>query len=779
MSKSIYTFWELLNECPIVIPQVQRDYAYGRNEAKAKDVLDKILTSIHDVLLPADLESAKMAPLTMDFIYGNRDEIVGLNPLDGQQRLTTLFLLHLYASIMDGEAEGRKLLKRFCYETRQSANNFCKSLIEDYSYKTDFKKHPLSAQIVDSPKYLASYKEDPTIMSMLVVLDKIVEKFSDVENLWQKLTEQRRIIFYFLPLDKFGLSDDLYIKMNSRGKALTNYELYKSDFIEFLDKNYPKFKKGFSDKLDGKWTDMIWRNAGNDTKTSKDVSSVDEGLMNMFSNFSVLLYHLRTGDNFSSDKGKDVAYLSSPHKNQFLNEKEVRTLYQMFVTVENALNGENVNQYWNDVFYLNDTVLSEKSERIRLFWPQKESIFVLTFRHRLSRAQMIFFYAVYLSILKGLDKDTFIRRMRHLRNLVINSEYQLRGANLHGMLIDTEAYINNGTFPSADYFNSIQVEEEQEKDLLSSWPELWRYENHFILRGSIALFLKTNAIDLLKKFYGLFAEKYFDNTEKLRLALLVAGEGGSDYMQYQASMQNENFKQRWFVCRPDMWPYFFTWNQQRHNQEAIIECLRHIPDSIEGFDEYIKDGLSRLSTKSWKYYMVRYPGNWNTIKDNSQGVYHWDDQENKPLEVIMLNSSTHSSNLLEWNILNLTLRYAFSEGVCALDPHGHAKVQLLRANSFIDANQLGWTISTYEGSYLFEDLKKIKASDSERLKYQTSEHGVSSEEMSSIMVIVPDGIDYITFGIELVKDIERVYDNHHKDDIIPEDSTVLEEPELS
>ena len=164
----------------------------------------------------------------------------------------------------------------------------------------------------------------------------------------------------------------------------------------------------------------------------------------------------------------------------------------------------------------------------------------MTFRHRLSRAQMIFFYAVYLSILKGLDKDTFIRRMRHLRNLVINSEYQLRGANLHGMLKDTEAYINNGTFPSADYFNSIQIEEEQEKDLLSSWPELWRYENHFILRGSIALFLKTNAIDLLKKFYGLFDEKFIDNTEKLRLALLVAGEGGSDYMQYQASMQNEN-----------------------------------------------------------------------------------------------------------------------------------------------------------------------------------------------------------------------------------------------
>ena len=776
MSKSVYTFWELLEECPIVIPQVQRDYAYGRDDDKAKDVLEKILTSIHSVLIPEDMRQAGKAPLTMDFIYGSKDEIVGLNPLDGQQRLTTLFLLHLYASIVEC-GKGDERLKRFCYETRQSANNFCKSLIDDYTYRRDFKKYPLSSQIQDSPKYLASYKEDPTIASMLVVLDRIADKFSDIENLWTKLTEERRIIFYFLPLDKFGLSDDLYIKMNSRGKGLTNYELYKSDFIEFLGTNYPAYKKIFSEKLDGQWTDIIWKLSNDGIRTLKDVGSVDEGLMNMFSNFSVLLYHLRTSDNFSENGGKDGKYLALPHKSKFINEDEVTTLFNMFMTVETALNGNGVNQYWNELFYLNDSVLSENSDRIRLFWPQKEDIFTLTFRHRLSRAQMILFYATFLAIQKKIEKDILFRRMRHLRNLVVNSEYQLRGSNLHGMLVETQKYIVDGAFPSGDYFNSIQVDEEIEKDNLTNWPELWKYENHWILRGSIELFIKTGSVDLLDKFNSLFDEGYYTNTEKLRLALLVAGEGHTDYMQYQAQMQTEGFKQRWFVCRPELWPSFFTWNKQRNNQNAIIDCLRRIPNRIADMDDYINNALSELSTKSWKYYMIKYPGDWNTRKSNSQGVYHWDDMEHKPLEVIMLNSSTHSDNLLEWNILNLTVRWAFPD-TCDLDPHGHAPIHLQAANSFMSANQSGWVISTYEPDYLFEQLASLKNDTSNDNKYLLSDNPKVEEGLSSKIVLVPDGIDYVKFGIDLIKDINSIYLQHHKQDTADDDSAIIESPDI-
>ena len=43
------------------------------------------------------------------------------------------------------------------------------------------------------------------------------------------------ITFQLLKLDEFGLSDDLYIKMNARGKPLTNFETFKARFGQDLE----------------------------------------------------------------------------------------------------------------------------------------------------------------------------------------------------------------------------------------------------------------------------------------------------------------------------------------------------------------------------------------------------------------------------------------------------------------------------------------------------------------------------------------------------------------
>lgn len=762
MSKSIYTFWGLINEFPIIIPQVQRDYAYGRDDEKAQEVSTNILNSIHEVLIPSSLSDSSIPPLTMDFVYGNIKDNVGLTPLDGQQRLTTLFLLHLYASIIDDKVQERTVLKKFCYETRQSANNFCKNLIDDFTYSKDFKTKKLSAQILNNPKCLPNYKDDPTISSMLVILDKIADMFSDVKDIWIKLTEEERIIFYFLPLNRFGLSDDLYIKMNSRGKSLTEYELFKSDFLEFLSDKHPDFKQIFSESLDGRWTDVLWRNAEIDAKNNKCVSSVDDGFIKMFSNVSVLLYHLRTNSNFSEMGGKESTYLDSPIEEQFRSESDIQFLYDTFNVVEEALNGTNVDTYWNNLFYLNDNVLSEDSDRIRLFWREKENIFLLMFRRRLTRAQMIMFYAVFLGIKLNIDLNILHCRLRHLRNLLVNSEFQLRGSKVHGMLTETETYISKGVMPSGDYFNSIQVDEEIEKDSLPDWQSLWKFENHFILKGSIGLFLKTESTSLLPKFAELFNEKYWDNTTLLRQAILIAGEGGEDYMQYQAYMENTKYKQRWFVCRPDQWSSFFTWNQQRHNQEAIIKCLNSLPKNVSDLEQYISNGLSNISKKSWKYYMVRYPNDWNTSRYDSQGIYHWDDYATKPLEVIMLNSSYHSDYNLEWNILNLTLSCAFPDDHCTVDPHGHSPIKLLKANAFLNAVQDGWVLSTYENNFPFKEIGDIKFGNDGIKKYSLIDSVSDTDGLICKTILVPNDTDYNEFGIELINDIESIYADYHK-----------------
>lgn len=71
----------------------------------------------------------------MDFIYGDV-KVSGENkvfqPLDGQQRLTTLFLLHWYVMNKENKHDDlNDLLKKFSYETRYSSRDFCKAIIEN------------------------------------------------------------------------------------------------------------------------------------------------------------------------------------------------------------------------------------------------------------------------------------------------------------------------------------------------------------------------------------------------------------------------------------------------------------------------------------------------------------------------------------------------------------------------------------------------------------------------------------------------------------------------
>ncbi len=85
----------------IEIPMIQRDYAQGRETEE--EVRDEFLNALHNALiLPAGHESL---PLNLDFIYGSVEGDVETRffPLDGQQRLTTLFLLHWYLAWKDGQ----------------------------------------------------------------------------------------------------------------------------------------------------------------------------------------------------------------------------------------------------------------------------------------------------------------------------------------------------------------------------------------------------------------------------------------------------------------------------------------------------------------------------------------------------------------------------------------------------------------------------------------------------------------------------------------------------
>lgn len=283
-NSKLTSFWNLVKEKNIVIPIIQRDYAQGRSGQEY--LRERFLKQLFQSLERKDA-------LVLDFVYGSYENNI-LYPLDGQQRLTTLWLLHWYLSLCTGPLEAdQEVLTHFSYATRISSRTFCEKLCSikyEYNRKTGAeynKEENIVAFIRNQHWFYTSNEQDPTIQSMLRMLggttkaDKdgndIVDGIEEFcKNLPQKTLKgylkllksaDSPIKFYTLDMEdkNLPLSDDLYIKMNARGKVLTDFENFKVDLLNYKpDGETPliaedgKTEDSFSHLLDTDWTDIFW-----------------------------------------------------------------------------------------------------------------------------------------------------------------------------------------------------------------------------------------------------------------------------------------------------------------------------------------------------------------------------------------------------------------------------------------------------------------------------------------------------------------------------------------
>lgn len=253
----------------LLIPMIQRPYAQGRRSQES--IRKKFLADIFQVLADPDAEK-----LELNFLYGTFVEQEGdinvFELLDGQQRITTLFLLHWYFANMERANNSSGLpeyLSKFDYQTRTTSSDFIKKLVS-FPVRTDIKP---SKAIRGNVWYSKSYDKDTTVDSMLRMLDSIHSSFMelDVKPSYADLCKLR---FYVIELDGFGLTEELFIKMNARGLQLTPFENFKADLVGFMKKD-PRYKNkvrfeqsrierkveywlNFSSLVDGKWTDLFW-----------------------------------------------------------------------------------------------------------------------------------------------------------------------------------------------------------------------------------------------------------------------------------------------------------------------------------------------------------------------------------------------------------------------------------------------------------------------------------------------------------------------------------------
>lgn len=211
----------------IVIPEIQRDYVQGLEEYTNQ------LNNFLDVLFKALSSEDKCS---LDFIYGNIENGV-FEPIDGQQRITTLALLYYYIENICNENINNNIFNKIVYKTKNTATDFCRLLSKEYfiKYLHENKKNEIISIIKDYKEYYDFYDYDLTIESMINTLNSIhikYEKLSDKSNL-----SFDNISFQIFPMKNFKLSDDLYIKMNGRGKQLSSFDNFKADYFKWLEEN--------------------------------------------------------------------------------------------------------------------------------------------------------------------------------------------------------------------------------------------------------------------------------------------------------------------------------------------------------------------------------------------------------------------------------------------------------------------------------------------------------------------------------------------------------------
>lgn len=286
------TFLELLGRYgKIEIPRIQRNYAQGRENETI--VRNSFLNDLVNVL------NSNNANICLDFIYGSelnyedikKEEKKKFIPVDGQQRLTTLYLLYWYVNNCLAKEKNEKLnkeLKKFTYETRDSSKSFCKNLIEK-GINQNTNKDKISEKIQTQIWYLLDWNMDPTIKAMLIMLDEIERRLSDKkinkENIINNTIENEKIYFYSIEIDNFGSADEIYIKMNSRGKELTLFENFKSKLEKYIENLYDESLDTYSSNIDNKWLNYFWKKLKtmkNNNVEENEIENIDDWLMNIY-----------------------------------------------------------------------------------------------------------------------------------------------------------------------------------------------------------------------------------------------------------------------------------------------------------------------------------------------------------------------------------------------------------------------------------------------------------------------------------------------------------------
>lgn len=288
----------LADKYNFIVPEIQREYVWGKNENHILDLffkdlqekfsgLEKLTNESFEILrntispklnkdydkeiliaIEKELERFKISrSMNIGFLYSYKPNYYIYNDssedvylIDGQQRFTTLFIALFYFAVLEEKVDYFKSIFRieilteklgFDYRVRTITHNF---LVDILKHTIDH--HDLE-NIENKTWFLSDYRRDASISALIGTFSKLREHFPDnKEGYFDFLLNH--INFWHFKTEETSQGEELYITMNSRGKALSDNEILRAKLFEKLPKNKVKDIGKYWEK----WQDFFWRKKG-------------------------------------------------------------------------------------------------------------------------------------------------------------------------------------------------------------------------------------------------------------------------------------------------------------------------------------------------------------------------------------------------------------------------------------------------------------------------------------------------------------------------------------
>lgn len=754
-----YTLKYLLETYKVMIPQIQRDYAQGRESEfeLRKGFVSKIKQTL----------SENEEKLNLDFIYGYTEK-VGADeevfvPLDGQQRLTTLWLAHwLLAPRIDDELdqEVKKYLSKFTYETRISSKRFCYALInKTLKINVNF---TLSQSITDAPWFMASWSDDPTVKAMLNMLDTLQEEFTNTSFAWENLTEDDKITFDFIDIksDEFKLTDELYIKMNSRGKPLTPFENFKAQFAGLLaskqtdyenetreyENTQISYQQYFAFKIDSIWMDLFWN------YRNKAVNKIDTSIYSFINFVAEFLFFRENPDALSADAKYDFEFLN----NIFSKKENIDFLFDSLDFVS-SLN--DVESFFDGLF----EDLSTFDEDTNDYFLRSITNFGFDVKDK------IIFYAILKVCIKlkiQLVDDQLKDFIRIVRNLLftvrqINQskriEYttNLRLPNISEYCKFIDAFVEELSSTNSQPVYKILSEKDftgftrenianekikaalivKNSDLKT---DIQTLEEHLELQGNLSNF-KLNSTDIVQKMNA-FLSIWSGNVSDSLIIRALLSIGDYSVMTHDYSSLGEI----WFFGSKGFWNRILTTGdkEERVQVSGVLDkfltafCDSKGDDTAEKLQGLIDAFVEEK--KDWLYYFVKYPGvtdnpyrdlNVFTWKGDGFDINNLGNSGKQPLHSYHLNPYLTALKLMFKGNKKVTLYWGRFTGLSYIRVNNEIRIKCSTSS---------WTITPIADFIM--DTKIIE-------KYNIT------EKNNSYFLIENDEKDRIEIAVDFIKDI--------------------------